>query len=61
MNIITASDLKKVYRTGALETCALRGVSFTVEEGTFTAVVGSSGSGKSTLLNILGALSTLTA
>ena len=56
MNIITASDLKKVYRTGALETCALRGVSFTVEEGTFTAVVGSSGSGKSTLLNILGAL-----
>lgn len=56
MNIITASNLKKVYRTGALETCALRGVSFTVEEGTFTAVVGSSGSGKSTLLNILGAL-----
>jgi putative ABC transport system ATP-binding protein len=53
---IEVYDLTKVYRMGDQEVHALDGVSFTINEGEMTAIIGSSGSGKSTLMNIIGCL-----
>ncbi len=53
-------DLYKVYRTDEVETVALNGVNFEIEQGDFVAVMGPSGCGKSTLLNIVGLLDNLT-
>ncbi len=52
--VIMANDVYKIYRTGELETVALRGVSLQVFEGEIVTIVGPSGSGKTTLTNILG-------
>ena len=54
--LIEMVDLVKVYKTGDVELRALDGVSLTVVEREFVAIMGSSGSGKSTLMNILGCL-----
>ena len=48
--------MKKIYGSGENEVHALDGVSISVEEGEFVAIVGTSGSGKSTLLNMIGGL-----
>lgn len=54
--IIKIEDLKRSFIMGEETVHALKGVSFTINEGEFVTIMGSSGSGKSTLLNILGCL-----
>ena len=58
MDIIKAMNLKKYYTSDTYDVRALDGVSLTVEDGEFIAVVGTSGCGKTTLMNILGGLDT---
>ncbi len=56
MEVLKAVNLTKIYGKGENQVRALDGVSLSVEQGQFTAVVGTSGSGKSTLLHMLGGL-----
>jgi putative ABC transport system ATP-binding protein len=53
---IQIDDLKREFKMGDEIVHALKGVSFTIEEGEFLTIMGASGSGKSTLLNTLGCL-----
>ena len=54
--LIEVSDMYKIYNPGENEVRALDGISLTVHEGEFVAIIGHSGSGKSTLMNMLGCL-----
>lgn len=60
MNILQATDLKKYYGHEPNITRALDGITFSVKNGEFVAIVGTSGSGKSTLLHMMGGLDTPT-
>ena len=59
-SILKARGLKKYYGKGDTMVKALDGIDLEIEQGTFTAIIGTSGSGKSTLLNMLGGLDTPT-
>lgn len=54
--VIELNDIHKIYQTGDIKFHALRGISLTVREGEFVAIMGTSGSGKSTMMNIIGCL-----
>ncbi|MEL5894301.1 ABC transporter ATP-binding protein [Bacteroides sp. GD17] len=58
--VIELQNIKRNFQVGDETVHALRGVSFTINEGEFVTIMGTSGSGKSTLLNILGCLDTPT-
>ncbi|MDD5634345.1 MAG: ABC transporter permease [Candidatus Omnitrophica bacterium] len=56
MKIIELKNIRKTYSAGKAAVAALQGVSLTIEQGEFLAIMGPSGSGKSTLLHLLGFL-----
>ena len=59
--LVELVDIRKRYGTGEAAFEALRGVSFSIDEGEFVAIMGASGSGKATAMNIIGARDSPTA
>ncbi len=55
--VIRAVDVKKIYRTGDVETHALRGATLDIKRGEYISIMGPSGSGKTTFFNMIGGLS----
>ena len=60
MHLLGVRDVYRIYNPGENQVNALDGVSITIDEGEFVAIIGQSGSGKSTLMNMLGLLDTPT-
>ena len=60
IKLIKLQNVTKTYITGPVKCQALGGVSFSINQGEFVAIMGASGSGKSTIMNIVGALDTPT-
>ena len=56
ITIVETKEVKKTYQQGKVDVPALRGVSLSIEKGSFTALAGPSGSGKTTMLNLIGGL-----
>ena len=55
-SLIEFKDIYKIYEMGDQQVRAVDGISFTIEKGEFTSIIGTSGSGKSTCMNIIGCL-----
>jgi len=58
--LISMTELTRVYDLGPQQIFALNGVNLTIDQGEYVAIMGPSGSGKSTLMNIIGCLDTPT-
>src|SRR3989337_1100417 len=58
--MIECKNIAKTYKSGEIETHALKSASFKINDGEFVAIMGPSGSGKSTLMHIIGCLDTPT-
>jgi putative ABC transport system ATP-binding protein len=56
MEVAKVENVTRTFTIGKIETQALRGVSLSIENGGFAALVGPSGSGKTTLLQLIGCL-----
>jgi putative ABC transport system ATP-binding protein len=56
VSVIELDNVWKTYRTGSMAVDALRGISLSISEGEYVAIMGPSGSGKSTLMHIIGCL-----
>lgn len=56
MEVAKLTNVTRIYKIGEVETRALNGVTMTIQDGEFTALVGPSGSGKTTLLQLIGCL-----
>lgn len=56
MSVVKMDKVVKTYKLGRIEVPAIRGITFKIEKGEFTAIAGPSGSGKTTLLNLFGCL-----
>lgn len=59
-NLIRLHNITKIYRIGAIEVAALRGIDLSIQANEYISIMGPSGSGKSTLMNIIGCLDTPT-
>lgn len=58
--MIRLENVNKIYKTGDVETVALKDIDLTIRDGSFVVILGPSGSGKSTLLNVISGLDRVT-